>query len=81
MLKDKRLSYRWINGRIFVSLPDHPDVFFYTNQGNAPFIIGVDDGENLLETREAFSLLGEIIHSKLVIAFSMELEIINNLYT
>lgn len=37
---------------------NHPDVFFYTNQGSAPFIDGVDDGEDLVETREAFSLLG-----------------------
>ncbi|KAK2149285.1 hypothetical protein LSH36_457g02032 [Paralvinella palmiformis] len=37
---------------------NHPDVFFYTNQGSAPFIDGVEDGEDLLETREAFLLLG-----------------------
>ena len=34
-------------------------MFFYTNQGSAPFIDGVEDGEDLLETREAFLLLGE----------------------
>ena len=40
-------------------LTDHPDTFLYTNQGEAPVIDGVNDAEDLGETREAFTLLGE----------------------
>ncbi|KAK3095804.1 hypothetical protein FSP39_019412 [Pinctada imbricata] len=36
----------------------HPDEFVYTSHGEAPEIDGVDDAEDLLSTREAFSLLG-----------------------
>jgi myosin-5 len=37
---------------------DHPDIFYFTNQGEAPVIPGVDDLEDLASTREAFTLLG-----------------------
>ena len=37
---------------------DHADTFMYTNQGEAPVIDGVNDAEDLEETREAFTLLG-----------------------
>ncbi|CAL1542577.1 unnamed protein product [Lymnaea stagnalis] len=35
-----------------------PDDFFYTSQGAAPQIRGVDDAEELVKTRKAFSTLG-----------------------
>lgn len=34
------------------------DDFRYTNQGESPFIAGIDDGRNFEETRNAFTLLG-----------------------
>lgn len=37
---------------------NHPDIFYFTNQGEAPVIPGVDDLEDLASTREAFTLLG-----------------------
>jgi myosin-5 len=37
---------------------DHPSVFYYTNQGEAPVINGVDDAEDFVSTVEALSLLG-----------------------
>ena len=43
-----------------VYLSDHPDIFYYTNQGEAPYIDGVDDAEDLIQTREAFTLLGQL---------------------
>ena len=33
-------------------------MYFYLNQGEAPYIDGVDDAEDFATTREAFSLLG-----------------------
>ncbi|XP_041459898.1 unconventional myosin-Va-like isoform X4 [Lytechinus variegatus] len=36
----------------------HPDEFYYTSQGEAPTVDGIDDKANLEETREAFKLLG-----------------------
>ncbi|KAK2184041.1 hypothetical protein NP493_284g03000 [Ridgeia piscesae] len=36
---------------------NHPDIFYYTNQGEAVVIDGVDDAAEMLNTREAFSLL------------------------
>ena len=45
----KRYSY---------NLTDNADTFLYTNQGEAPVIDGVNDAEDLEETREAFTLLG-----------------------
>ena len=40
---------------------DHPDIFYYTNQGEAVVIDGVDDAAEMLTTREAFSLLGQFL--------------------
>ena len=40
------------------------DDFFYISQGAAPVIDDVDDAANLVETREAFSLLGNHIPSR-----------------
>lgn len=40
------------------SVTDHPDVFLFTNQGEAPVIESVDDLDELAATREAFTLLG-----------------------
>ena len=37
---------------------DHPDSFFYLNQGESPDIDGVDDLKEFLVTQEAFRLLG-----------------------
>jgi hypothetical protein len=36
----------------------HPDEFLYLNQGENPYIDGVDDSELFEETCEAFDLLG-----------------------
>lgn len=44
---------------MFLYSSDNPDIFFYTNQGEAPLIDGVDDAEEFMNTREAMSLLGE----------------------
>ncbi|XP_071511300.1 unconventional myosin-Va-like, partial [Diadema antillarum] len=35
-----------------------PDEFFYTSQGEAPVVDGIDDKKNFEETKEAFRLLG-----------------------
>jgi len=35
-----------------------PEIFMFTNQGEAPYIDGVDDLEELASTRQAFTLLG-----------------------
>ncbi|XP_062613392.1 unconventional myosin-Va-like isoform X4 [Saccostrea cucullata] len=35
-----------------------PDDFYYTSHGQAPEIDGVDDGEDLVSVREAFTMLG-----------------------
>ena len=43
---------------------DHPDVFYYTNQGEAVVIDGVDDAAEMTNTREAFSLLGKFYVAK-----------------
>ena len=40
------------------SLSDHQDNFFYLNQGENPYVDGVDDADNFEETREAMDLLG-----------------------
>uniref|UniRef100_A0A0K2VG83 Myosin 5 [Tribolium castaneum] n=1 Tax=Lepeophtheirus salmonis TaxID=72036 RepID=A0A0K2VG83_LEPSM len=37
---------------------EHPDDFFYLNQGSSPEIDGVDDLKEFMNTREAFHLLG-----------------------
>ena len=42
--------------------PGDADTYYYTNQGAAPVIDGVDDAEELMNTREAFSLLGKLIN-------------------
>ncbi|XP_071941692.1 unconventional myosin-Va-like isoform X2 [Antedon mediterranea] len=36
----------------------HPDEFFYTNQGEAPEVVGINDRDDLEETRDAFQLVG-----------------------
>lgn len=42
----------------FVHLTGPADDFFYTSQGAAPEIKDVDDAEDLVKTREAFTTLG-----------------------
>lgn len=43
----------------FFVLVGHPDEFYYTSQGEAPTVDGIDDRANLVETKEAFKLLGK----------------------
>ena len=47
-------------------MTDNADTFLYTNQGEAPVIDGVNDAEDLVETREAFTLLGGYNKTELV---------------
>ena len=44
---------------ILLYVSDHPGVFYYTNQGQDPYIEGVDDAQEFASTREAFTMLGE----------------------
>lgn len=37
---------------------DHPDEFFYTNQGSSPVVGTVDDADDFLNTRQALGVLG-----------------------
>ena len=37
----------------------NPDMYFYLNQGEAPYIDGVDDAEEFSNTRDALSTLGK----------------------
>ena len=48
-----------------IDIADHPDVFYYTNQGEAVEIDEVNDFEVFAETKAAFTLCGEdsIIYS------------------
>ena len=45
---------------------DHPDEFYYLNQGQAPDIDGVDDMKEFKITQDAFNLLGFSEKARLV---------------
>lgn len=65
----------------FIVLVGHPDEFYYTSQGEAPTVDGIDDRANLVETKEAFKLLGKsffkgnvlLCNSVIVFVYRMEL--------
>ena len=40
------------------TLPAHQDDFDYLNQGDSPYVNGVDDADSFEETREAMYMLG-----------------------
>lgn len=44
---------------VHFTCPGSADDFFYTSQGGAPVIKGVDDAAELKRTREAFTMLGK----------------------
>lgn len=40
---------------------EHPDGFLYTNQGNSPVVSTIEDADDLMNTRQALSVLGTSI--------------------
>lgn len=37
------------------------DEFYYTSQGSSPVVASIDDGDDFINTRQAFTMLGKII--------------------